>query len=236
MDFPYLSSPRRKVGKLQGVFRSNKMDSAIQEEKQLIQRAKNDPEAFGQLYDRYFPHIFRYILSRTGNYELTQDLTAETFFQALKHLWRFRLLGRPFSAWLYKIAIAQIGNFYRQKSKYCEISLEEFPELFIQHSRHPQFKELESEEWKKFQEIHVLLGKIKPLQHDIIVLRYFNNKSLEEISSFLGLKVNTVKSHLRRGLATLRKIIISHDNLIFQKHHEERLQQYKKSLETNKTS
>jgi RNA polymerase sigma-70 factor, ECF subfamily len=191
------------------------MDSAIlTEEKQLILRAKNDPEAFGVLYDRYYPHIFRFVLSRTGNYELAQDLTAETFFQALKSIWRFRLRNRPFKAWLYKIAVTQVAGFYRKKSKYCELSIDESPEIINRPSVEKSSRELpevESLKLAEFKQVHTLLSKLKPIQHDVVILRYFEEKSLEEISTILDIKINTIKSHLRRSLVELRKLLANNN-------------------------
>lgn len=210
------------------------MDSAIQQEEQIIKKAKSDPEAFGTLYDRYYPQIFRFILSRTGNYELAQDLTAETFFQALKALWRFRLRKRPFSAWLYKIAIAQIANFYRKKSTYCELSMDECPEIINRPSSdiHPA-KILESaiDQNEEFQAVHKLLSKLKKVQHDIIVLRYFEEMTFEEMSQITGMKVNTVKSHHRRALIRLKELYQEH-NITY----ESRIPQLAGALKESKTT
>lgn len=180
------------------------------EEQDLIRKAKNDPEAFGTLYDRYYSQIFRFVMRRTGNYELAQDLTAETFFQALKAIWRFRLRKRPFSAWLYKIAIAQIANFYRKKSNYCEIAMDECPELINRPSSEINPAKALAEKidtHEQYQKIHKLFLQLKKIQHDIVVLRYFEDMSFEEISKVTDLKLNTVKSHHRRALLKLRELV-----------------------------
>ena len=70
-------------------------------EENLVKRAKKDPEAFGLIYDKYYQPIFGYILRRTANVALAEDLTAQTFLKALKSLWRFRWQNVPISAWLY---------------------------------------------------------------------------------------------------------------------------------------
>jgi len=53
----------------------------------LVRRAGQDPRAFGILYDRYCRPIYAYLCSRTGNPTIAEDLTSQTFFQALQ--------GRP---------------------------------------------------------------------------------------------------------------------------------------------
>jgi RNA polymerase sigma-70 factor (ECF subfamily) len=54
----------------------------LSEEKELVRQSQKDPDAFAELYDRYYPKIFGYILRRTANLETAQDLTSETFFNA----------------------------------------------------------------------------------------------------------------------------------------------------------
>ena len=76
----------------------------------LIARAKEDPEAFGLLYERYVGNIYNYIYYRTGNHHDAEDLTARTFFRALKHVSRYVDRGAPFSAWLYRIAHNLVAN------------------------------------------------------------------------------------------------------------------------------
>jgi len=55
---------------------------AVDEDEQLVAIAKDDPETFGELYDKYYPQIFRYIYHRTLDVSLTEDLTSNTFFAA----------------------------------------------------------------------------------------------------------------------------------------------------------
>jgi DNA-directed RNA polymerase specialized sigma subunit, sigma24 homolog len=62
----------------------------LSEEKELVERARRDPEVFGELYDRYYSQIFGYVLKRVANIEIAQDITSEVFFKALKNLGQFK--------------------------------------------------------------------------------------------------------------------------------------------------
>lgn len=86
----------------------------LEREEALVERAKCDPEAFGELYDRYYGRIFGYVLKRTASIDVAQDVTSEVFFKALKNLGRSRWRGVPFSAWLYRIASNEIANAFRR--------------------------------------------------------------------------------------------------------------------------
>ena len=52
------------------------------EEKLLLEKIKKDPKEFGVLFDYYYSKIFGYVLRRTLNYDLTEDIVVETFLKA----------------------------------------------------------------------------------------------------------------------------------------------------------
>src|SRR5437588_13020280 len=94
------------------------------EERELVERAKEDPEAFGALYDRYFPQIYRFTYSRVRDQSLAEDVTSEVFFKALRNIKRYTYSGHPFSAWLYHIALNAVADHYRGAAG-KEVELEE---------------------------------------------------------------------------------------------------------------
>ncbi len=90
----------------------------------LVKRSQSDSEAFKPLYEKYFKKIFLFIFHRTGDKELTGDLTQQVFLKALKGISKFQLRGLPFSAWLYRIAINECNDFFR-KSKRARVILDD---------------------------------------------------------------------------------------------------------------
>jgi len=184
------------------------LDMKLNEEKKLIKEAKKNPEVFGKLYEKYYPQIFGYVLKRTANLEITQDITSETFFKALKKLWQFRWRNIPISSWLYRIANNEIANFYRKK-KLKLIPLEKIPEPIALSS--PSLEILKAEEeLKKHQDFLKIQEKISRLEikyQEVITLRFFEKKQIKEIAQILGKKEGTIKSLLSRGLEKLRKLM-----------------------------
>ena len=182
------------------------------EEKELIKRAQKEPEAFAKLYDKYYLQIFGYILKRVANLEIAQDITSETFFKALKNLWKFRWKNIPFSAWLYRIANNEIANYFRKNKKHS-ISLDKLKEKgFEPISLHnPEAEVLKAqEELKKHQDFLKIQEKISQLPikyQEVITLRFFEKKKIKEISEILGKKEGTIKSLLHRGLEKLKDLI-----------------------------
>ncbi|MBM5789840.1 sigma-70 family RNA polymerase sigma factor [Candidatus Parcubacteria bacterium] len=174
--------------------------------------AQHDPEAFGRLYDLYYRPVFGFMYSRTGNAEVAKDLTSETFFQALKNLHRYRPReGATFKSWLFAIGVAQIGNYYRQRAKMFELTIEEAPEIVGHEDFQPDIAYQMGEDADDLQEKIALLRQVmKQLnqrQQDIITLRFFSKMTVPEIAGTLQMKEGTIKSHLHRALKKLQTLM-----------------------------
>lgn len=182
----------------------------IDQEKELIRRAKADPAAFGRLYDAYYPKIFGYALRRTGSLEAAQDITAETFFKALSRLWQFRWRGVPFSAWLYRIATNELNQYYRKGGR--TVSLEVLrAQGFDPASAHTPEGELveaqaELERHRDFLAYQAAISRLGQKYQEALALRFFEHKKFSEIASILGKSEGTVKSLVHRGLEQLRRM------------------------------
>ncbi len=182
-------------------------------EQALIERAKEDPQAFGKLFDRYYPAIFAYVLRRVGKWNDAQDITSEVFLKALKGLWRFRWQGIAFSAWLYRIATSEVGIYFRRAGR-APLSLNQLIEEngFEPVSSHDLIAEkLEAErQLERHRDFLIARSKIATLPmkyQDVITLRYFEQLSVGEIAEILRKKEGTVRSLVSRGLQRLRKLM-----------------------------
>ena len=180
----------------------------LEQEKQLVGRAKNDPVAFGELYDRYYSRILGYIIKRTANIELAQDITSEVFFKALNNLHKFHWRDIPFSAWLYRIANNEIANHFRKNGQ-RQLDLEKISNSMAYAELSPESELLAAEaELKKHEDFLILhrnIAKLSNRYQEVISLRYFENKRINEIAEILGKQEGTIKSLLHRGLEKLRK-------------------------------
>ena len=84
-----------------------KVSSEKSRESNLIELAKTDSKAFGELYDIYYASILNYIFRCTLNIDTSEELTSNTFFNALNALPKYRH-NASFRAWLYSIATNEI--------------------------------------------------------------------------------------------------------------------------------
>lgn len=90
----------------------------------LIEEAKTDPAAFSALFDLYYDVILRYVVRRTADVAVAEDLTADVFMKALQALPNFKWQGVPVSAWLYRIALNELRMYYRRgKSNVASLDL-----------------------------------------------------------------------------------------------------------------
>jgi RNA polymerase sigma-70 factor (ECF subfamily) len=166
----------------------------------LIIRAKENPEAFGALYERYVDRIYNYICYRTGNNQDAEDLTARTFYRALNHFQGYEDRGAPFSAWLYRIAHNLVANWHRDNSRRKIVTMED---LVL---RAPKEKGPAAEAEKLDQE-DVLLAAVRRLAPDrqqLVILKHAEGLTNAEIGEVMGRTEGAIKSLYHRTLVTLR--------------------------------
>lgn len=173
----------------------------IFEETQLIERAKVDTEAFGQLYERYVDRIYNYVYYRMGDPAEAEDLTSKIFFRAMQHIGSYRDQGVPFSAWLYRIARNLVANWYRDRNRRSIIALEDIAQWRLGS---------ESPEWdaQLNEDEHSLLQAVRRLpseRQELLILKFVDKLSNAEIGEIMGRSEGAVKSLYHRTLLALRE-------------------------------
>jgi len=176
---------------------------AVDEDEVLISAAKDDAEAFGRLYDKYYEDIFRYVYGCTFDHTLTKDLVSNTFFAALRHIRRYQWKRIPFGAWLHKIAMNEIRMHLRKQKQVSIVPLQ--PSL-PSANENPVLSE-------EYAPLHRAITKLKPIYRDVIIMRFFEDKAIPEICRITGRREGTVRSRLHRGLKQLRDILMRHGNI-----------------------
>lgn len=183
----------------------------MQEEVTLIQEARTNPEAFGRLYDRYYQPVFGFLLSRTHNVEVAKDLCSETFFQALKNIRRYEPRGKPFKSWLFAIAVAQIGTYFRSRKRFLSVTIDEAPELVASEEYRPDVALVAEEDAagirQKISLVRKLFETLNQKQKNVLSLRFFSKLSVPEIAAAVSMKEGTVKSHIHRALKKLQVLM-----------------------------
>jgi RNA polymerase sigma-70 factor (ECF subfamily) len=177
-------------------------------EKELLKRIKKDPQAFALVYDKHYNSIFSYVFRRLANYDLAKDVTAETFLKAYQKIGVFEWRNVPISAWLFRIATNEI-NLYFRNSKYSPACLDDTNlHLYLAYEEGIETEKAALEkalqENEEFLMIQKQLLQLDIKYQEVIALRFFEEKSIKEISTILSKKEGTIKSLLSRGLEKLR--------------------------------
>jgi RNA polymerase sigma-70 factor (ECF subfamily) len=179
---------------------------SLEQEKNLIERAKYSSEAFGELYDLYYDRIFGYALRRSADIDSAKDITSEVFLKALKNIGKFRWQRVPFSHWLYRIANREIINHHNRKKR--ESSFETTSELsnsILQQELVAAKNDMKS--YDDYLDLHRYLSRLSSKHQEVIALRYFEDMSMADIAEILQKPEGTVKSALHRGIEKLREVM-----------------------------
>jgi RNA polymerase sigma-70 factor (ECF subfamily) len=176
------------------------------DEVELVEQAKSQPEAFGQLYDRYYSVVLNYVFRRTLDVALAEELTSNTFFKALRALQDYENRGK-FLAWLYRIAGNEIrlsGRARRHRQEGTARWRAEPGRVRFEADSAIATEEIEDQA-RQFARLHEALGRLPERYQTILALRYFESLSYEDVALVVGLKLGTVKSLIHRGLEQLRR-------------------------------
>lgn len=191
------------------------MKLSLSKEKELIERARHDPNAFGVVFDSYYEQIFNYSLRRLGDSNHAADITSIVFLKAYKNLWQYEFRGLPFLAWLYRIAGNEIKNFYRDQSKTAFSLTKMQQEYGIEWSDDTDYQqELDQaqeqvEASNNFNLVKKYLKELSVDYQEVLSLRYFEGYKIKDIAEITGKKQGTIKSLLSRGVAQLKNKIES---------------------------
>lgn len=163
------------------------------------------PEQFVKAYDHYAPLIYRHAVSRVGNRETAEDIASQVFLKAWEYL---ETAARPVEnvrAFLFHISHNLICDHYR-KRKFETVA---FDALTERHA--PQTPEKSShvfvEEREIILEVEQTLALLDEAYRDVLVWRYVEELSIEEISSISGKSPNVIYVTLHRALKKLRVLL-----------------------------
>jgi RNA polymerase sigma-70 factor (ECF subfamily) len=174
----------------------------VQDEESLVRRAqRNDQEAFAQLYEEYFDRIYRYITLKIGDAVEAEDLTQQVFLNSLRSISSFRWKGRPFSAWLYRIAHNQVVDHLRKKRR-RDLPLEA---ALASGSEDPQ---RDAERRLDIEQVLAAAQKLTDAQREVISLRFSSELSIAQVAEVMGKSQGAVKALQHSGIIALRRALM----------------------------
>ena len=168
----------------------------------LVELAREgDKEAFGRLYDHYHGSVYRFLFYRTRSVPLAEDLTADTFFRALRNMSNFRWQGKDFGAWLMTIA----RNLSHDHFKAARTRLESSTEDMGLHDAPTEGPEDEVLASLTHEVLLLALKELPDEQRDCLIMRFLQGLSIAETAAVLGRSDGAVKQLQLRGVRNLAK-------------------------------
>jgi RNA polymerase sigma-70 factor (ECF subfamily) len=169
-------------------------------ERQLVQRAPHDADAFEQLYALFFRRVYGYVASRVGSPHDAEDVTAEIFLRVIKNLDQLRHQRQgSFAAWLFAIARHAVADHYRRNGRSEDV----VPLAAIE----PLSADLQADQTLVHENADLLYSLVLALperQREVITLRYYGGLRNHEIAAVLGVGEKTVAAYISRALSELQ--------------------------------
>lgn len=165
---------------------------------QVIAAACHDPQAFVEVFERYYDRIYRYCARRVGPDE-GQDLASETFVVALRSIRRYDPRYISAAPWLFGIATKLVARHRRQEARTL---------------RHAGVQPVEDHAdavvdrvvaTSQNAAIALALAALKPRDRDAILLLALGELSYDDIALALGIPLGTVRSRIHRARTQLRR-------------------------------
>lgn len=172
-----------------------------EEERELVKKAqKGDSKAFGNLYDKYLPSIYRFIILKIGNRADAEDLSHQVFLNAWQGIHNYEFQGFPFSSWLYRIANNSVIDFWRTKKN--PLNIETIPEDSLKDD--PRM-DLALDKKMDIETIKKAISKLEGDQQDIVIMKFVNELSNKEIAQILNKTEGTIRVIQHRALKQIKK-------------------------------
>ena len=160
---------------------------------------KGDRQAYALLVDEYKSPIYNLAYRIIANVEDADDITQETFIRAYQYLWRYDPRKKYFT-WLYTIAFNLIKNHIR-KNKKVILSDELNESSLMANNPSPEEKSIEG------QEISSYLLLLEDESQALLIMKYQEELSFDEIAGITGKSLSAVKMRIYRSLEKLRELM-----------------------------
>ena len=155
-------------------------------------------QSIDEIYNQYAKTVYKFLLARTRNGDLAEELTQETFYQAVRSIDKYDY-SCNISTWLCAIAKTKYLEYIRKHPQYEEISESDHIDLQDSSVEEDYIQNLERIELMK--KLHLLPEPYR----EIMYLRIFGTLSFAEIGKIMDKNENWARVNFYRGKERLRK-------------------------------
>lgn len=160
-----------------------------------------DHQTIGQIYDRYFPLIYRYVQYRLSDLAQVEDLASEVFMRLLEATKKGNGPHTNVKAWLLSTASHVVNDHHR---KAYRRPTEAISESIVDGDPSPSET---SEQRERRRRVRMAISLLTPEQQHVLDLRFGQELTLEETATVMNKNVNAVKQLQFRALAALNRLV-----------------------------
>jgi RNA polymerase sigma-70 factor (ECF subfamily) len=157
---------------------------------------------FVEIYHKYRPSIFNYIYYRVGDRELADDLTSDVFVRMVEHDKLHSQNGRPIAPWLYAVARNMVIDHHRRAKR---IGWQSISETVSASEASNPVKRVEEQSMESC--LMAAMEKLTEEQRQVILLKFIERRTNQEIGKELGKPEGAIKSLQYRALAGLKRLM-----------------------------
>lgn len=172
-----------------------------QEEYRVVQASLQNPKEFRVIYDLYYIDVFRFVLSRTGDSQVTADVVSTVFYKAMTKLQTFTYKGQSIKNWIVKIAYNEVMQFFRKEKASRVVSIDE-------QNLHLIAEDAEEKITVTLDMITPFLDELTDDELSLVELKYFELLSYREIGEIMNLTETNARVKLHRVIKKLQKQIV----------------------------
>ncbi len=162
----------------------------------------HDSDAFGELYDLFVERVYRYLYFRTGSHPEAEDLSEQVFLKAWEAIARYRWQGRPFLAWLYRLAHNAHIDHVRSQKPTTSLNNDDRPfELASSSATVELTRALDADLLAR------ALAELTPDQQQVIVMKFLEGLDNEHIALSMDKREGAIRALQMRALMSLRRVL-----------------------------
>ncbi|CEK29838.1 sigma-70 family RNA polymerase sigma factor [[Clostridium] sordellii] len=194
---------------------------AQSDEKLIKELIKGNESAMEILVKRYYDLVYSFIYRNTSDYNTAYDITQDVFIKMMKNIDKYQIENGKFKSWLLKIAVNTTKDYFRSKIYKQIIQSYDIDNHEIEDKANVVDILSKKEEAIKIKEA---IKNLPKLQREAVILKYYNDLKIKEISNITGENENTIKSRLFNGVKNLKKLLggdnYEEQNIIKNKKHK----------------
>jgi RNA polymerase sigma-70 factor (ECF subfamily) len=156
-------------------------------------------DQFEQLYGEHAEPLLGFLVYRTGDRALAEEVLADTFERVLRSRARFNPLRGSAKSWVYSIALNRLKDLHRKQ--------EAEQRALQQTTAGAEEASSETARIEERDSLQAALATLDGIEREAVALRYGSDLSVAEVADVLGVKVSTAEGRIYRGLRNLREVL-----------------------------